>query len=66
MPMVDSNHTCLPVIRLDSVLKKDVNYYSQVFWRKCKFIKKKVNRYINDNLSDLYPFDEFDKGYMFF
>ena len=66
MPMVDSNQTCLPVIRLDSVLKKDVNYYSQVFWRKCKFIKKKVNRYINDNLSDLYPFDEFDKGYMFF
>ena len=27
---VDSNHTCLAVISLDSVLKKDDNYYQQV------------------------------------
>ena len=28
---VDSNHTCFGVIRLDSALKKDENYYLQVF-----------------------------------
>ena len=28
---VDSNHTCLGVIRLDSTLKKKKNYYLQVF-----------------------------------
>ena len=30
-PKVDSNNTCLAVIRLDSALKKDGNYYPQVF-----------------------------------
>ena len=28
---VDSNHTCLAVISLDSALKKDDNYYPQAF-----------------------------------
>ena len=36
IPKVDSNHTCLVVIRLDSVLKKDENYYPQVFLKECK------------------------------
>ena len=31
IPMVDSNHTCLAVISLDSALNKDRNYYPQVF-----------------------------------
>ena len=31
IPKVDSNHTCLAVISLDSALKKDENYYLQVF-----------------------------------
>ena len=31
IPKVDSNHTCLAVISLDSVLKKDENYYLQLF-----------------------------------
>ena len=30
-PKVDSNHTCLAIISLDSALKKDNNYYPQVF-----------------------------------
>ena len=30
---VDFNHTCLAVIRLDSALKKDENYFPQVFLR---------------------------------
>ena len=28
IPKVDSNHTCLALISLDSALKKDENYYS--------------------------------------
>ena len=30
-PKVDSNHTCLAVISLDSAVIKDGNYYPQVF-----------------------------------
>ena len=55
---VDSNHTCLAVIRLDSALKKDDNYYPQVFLRECKYIEKIVIRHINDNLSDFSSDDE--------
>ena len=36
IPKVDSNHTCLAVISLDSALKKDDNYYAQVFLKECK------------------------------
>ena len=31
IPKVDSNHTYLAVITLDSALKKDENYYPQFF-----------------------------------
>ena len=34
---VISNHTCLAVISLDSALKKDKNYYPQVFLKDCKY-----------------------------
>ena len=37
IPNVDSNHTCLAVINLDSALKKDENYYPRVFLRECKY-----------------------------
>ena len=40
IPKVDSNHTCLATISLDSALKKDENYYPQVFLKQCKYIKK--------------------------
>ena len=52
IPKVGSNHTCLAVITLDSALKKNDNYYLQVFLKQCKYIEKKVIRHINDNLSD--------------
>ena len=36
---------------LDSALNKDGNYYSQVFLKECKYIKKKnVTRHIIDDL----------------
>ena len=50
IPNVDSNHTCLAVINLDSALKKDENYYPQVFLRECKYIEKKVVSHIVDDL----------------
>ena len=34
IPKADSNPTCLAVISLDSALKKDDNYYPQVFFKK--------------------------------
>ena len=53
VPKVDSNHTCLSVISLDSALKKDNSYFLQVFLKKqCKRFEKKVVRHIHDNLSD--------------
>ena len=38
---LDSNHPCLAVISLDSALKKDENYYPQMFLKECKYIEKK-------------------------
>ena len=58
---MDPNHTCLAVISLDSALKKDENYYLSVFLKECKYIKKKVIRYINDNLSDFSSSDGSDE-----
>ena len=55
---VDSNHTCLAPINLDSALKKDDNYYPQVLLKEFKHIKKKVIRHINDNLSDFSSDDD--------
>ena len=34
----DSNPICLAVISLDSALKKDDNYYLQVFLKECKYV----------------------------
>ena len=42
-PKVNSNHTCVAVIILDSALKKDSNYYPQVFSKECKYNEKKNN-----------------------
>ena len=55
------DHTCLAVISLDSALKKDENYYLQVFLKECKYTEKKLIRHINDNLSDFSSSDESDE-----
>ena len=52
IPRVDSNHTYLAVISLDSSLKKDDNYNLQVYWKEFKYIEKKIIKHINDYLSD--------------
>ena len=50
IPKVNSNHTCLAVISLDSALKNGESYYPQVFLKECKYIKKKVVRNVIDDL----------------
>ena len=58
IPKVDSNYTCLAKISFDYALKKDEDYYRQVFLKECKYIERKVIRHINDNLSDFSSDDE--------
>ena len=48
--------------KLDSALKKDENYYPQVFLKECNYIEEKVVRHINDNLSDFSSSDESDEN----
>ena len=36
IPKLESNHTCLAVISLDSSLKKDDNCYLEVLLKECK------------------------------
>ena len=66
IPKVDSNYTCLSVTSLDSTLKKDENYFLQVFLKECKYIKKIVVRHVSDNLSDFSYSDDPDEKQMFF
>ena len=42
MSKAGSNHACLAVITIDSTLKKDKNYYPQVFLKECKYIEKEA------------------------
>ena len=60
IPRVDSNHTCLAIISLDSAFKKDENYYPQVFLKECNYILKKVVMHINDKLNNFSYSDESD------
>ena len=43
------DYTCLAVITNESALKKDKNYYLQVFLEECKYIEKEVIRNITGN-----------------
>ena len=44
---------------MDSAVKKNDNYYPQVFLKECQYIEKKVIRHINDNLSDFSSDDDY-------
>ena len=41
MPEVVSNYICLAVIVIDFVLKKDENFYPQVFVKEYRYIEKR-------------------------
>ena len=49
IPKVVTNRTCLAIISLDFVLKKDEKYYLQSLFI---YTKTKVVRHIHDNLND--------------
>ena len=53
---VDSNHTFLAVISLDSALKTDENCYLPVILNESKYTEKKLISHIN-NSSDFSSFD---------
>ena len=61
IPKVESNHTCLAVITMDSALKKNDNFCPKVFLKECKNVKKRVTRHINNNMSDFSSDDESDE-----
>ena len=54
IPKADSNHTCLAAIFLDSALKKDENYYPQVFLKEYKYIETKEIRHITQDIEIFY------------
>ena len=56
MAKVDSNYTCLAVIEIDFILKKNENYYPQIFLIECKYIEKEkmALRYITDDLENYF------------
>ena len=59
---LNKNHTCLAIITLDSVLKEDENYYSQVLLKECKYVEKILVSHILDNLGSFsYSSDEYDE-----
>ena len=41
IPKVGSNYTCLAVILMHFVVKKDENYYPQIFLKECKYTENK-------------------------
>ena len=54
IPKEDSQCICLSVILIDSVYRKDKNYYPQVFLEEWKYIakEKKTSKFINYDNSD--------------
>ena len=61
IPKEGSQCICLSVILIDSVYKKDKNYYPQVFLEECKYVvkEKKKSKFITDNKE--ISSDDFDK-----
>ena len=53
VPKVDSNHTCLAVMSLEFVLKKDENYYPQVYLKECKYTEEKFRHSYGNLLMSL-------------
>ena len=67
IPEAASNYICWSVILIDNILKKDKNYYLQVFLIECKNIAKEqqVIRYITDDSGFPSDFDESDHDGVF-
>ena len=64
IPEAGSSYICWQVTLIGFVLKKDENFYPEVFLKECKYIEKekKVIRYITEDLKFLCDdFNEFDE-----
>ena len=61
IPKVDSTHTCLAVISLDSAHKKMKTIIYKSFWKSVNMLRKKVVRHIKNNLSNFSYSDEYDE-----
>ena len=61
IPKEGSQCICLSLILIESVYKKDKNYYPQVFLEECKYVvkEKKKSKFITDNKE--ISSDDFDK-----
>ena len=68
MAQIGSNYICVAVILIDFVLKKDENFYPQVFLKEYKYIEKdeKVIRCITDDLKFFYDDSSEDNCYKSF
>ena len=61
IPKAGSNHTSLAKTTIDSVHKKDENYCLQLFSKQCKYIEKKMIRYVTEDLE--ISSDDSDESY---
>ena len=61
IPKEGSQCICLSVILIDSVHRKDKDYYSQVVLEECKYVvkEKKVSKFITDDIET--SFDDSDR-----
>ena len=52
LPKEHSQCVCLSVILIDSVYRKDKDYYTKVFLEECKYIvkEKKMSKFFTDNI----------------
>ena len=62
IPKENASYKCLSLIMLDSVIKRNQNYYPQTLLEECKYVikKNKMENLVNDGL-DLSSSDESDK-----
>ena len=49
IPQGVADYTYLAVISVRSALKKDENYYPQVFLKECKYIEKQLVKHISES-----------------
>ena len=52
--MFSDDYSCLEVIAIDSALKKEENFYPQVFLKEFKYTEKEVIRHVTEDI-EVFP-----------
>ena len=52
IPIERNHYICIPAIDIDSVLKIDKRAYPQAYLEECKYCKRKIVNYIDDEIID--------------